>query len=255
VPQKYLKLAVILLAIILRKEVFAQQFESVKDVEEKGILYNRIHTFGLTVHSGGLGINYRPGKNLSGYSFLMGDFQLINMRHPKEVRSVNPFSDNNSGYIYGKLNAVFIARTGIGIRKTLNPKEGKGGVELSWSGFAGASWGLSKPVFLTIYQFDDQNGLSESIEKYNPQVHYPDNIAGRASGLKGWNELKIHPGFYASAALDFEFGKAPDRLKIVEAGTGVDVFPKAIPIMAFTESPRFFFSFFIRFLFGRKWNK
>ena len=254
-PQKYLKIPVVLFAIILQQALFAQQFESVKDIEEKGILYNRIHTYGLTVHSAGLGLNYRPGKNLSGYSFLMGDFQLLNMRHPKEVRSVNPFSDNNSGYIYGKLNALFIARSGIGIRKTLNAKEGKGGVEVSWSGFVGASWALYKPVYLTIYEFDDQNGVSENIEKYDPNKHYPDNIAGRASGLKGWNELKIQPGLYASFALDFEFGKMPDRLKIVEAGAGVDAFPKAIPIMAFNESPRYFLSFFIRFLFGKKWNR
>lgn len=234
---------------------FSQEFEEVKNIEEKGILYNRIQTFGLLVHSGGLGFTYRPGKMTSGYSSLNADFQLLNMKHPKEVKSVNPFSDNNSGYIYGKLNSVFIARSGIGVRKTLNPKESKGSVEISWSAYGGASFGIAKPVYLSVYYFDDQNGVTERIERYNPDNHYPDNIAGRASGLKGWNESKIYPGIYASAALDFEFGKEKERLRIVEVGSCIDLYPNAVPIMAFNKPSHYFFTFFLRILVGKKWNK
>ncbi|MEX1188741.1 MAG: hypothetical protein WED33_05740 [Bacteroidia bacterium] len=258
-PQTYLKKHVLALILLVSCSfssfLLSQEFEDIVGVEEKGILYNRISHYGIMLHTNGIGVNYRYGKNLSGYSYLMGDFQLLSMRHPKEVKSINPFSDNNSGFIYGKLNSVNILRTGIGKQKTLNAKGDKGGVEISLAGYAGASWAFVKPVYLTIFEFSDQIGVKEVIQRYDPAEHYPDNISGRASVLRGINELQIYPGLYASFLVNLEFGKEQTRLKMVETGATLDVFPKAIPMMAFSPNSNYFFTFFIRILMGKKWNK
>jgi hypothetical protein len=260
-PQNYLKktcaLRVLVLLVFLGASIpgFSQEYEDITGVEEKGILYNRINHFGFMLHTHGVGINYRHGKNLSGYSYLLGDFQLLSMRHPKEVKSINPFSDNNSGFIYGKLNSVNILRSGIGKQKTINSKGDKGGVEISLSGYAGASWAFVKPVYLTIFEISDQFGVDEVVAKYDPDIHYPDNISGRASALKGLDQLRIHPGLYGSFLINLEFGKEQTRLKMVETGATLDVFAKPIPMMAFAPKSNYFFNFFIRVLLGKKWNK
>lgn len=233
----------------------ASAAQDVNSVDEKGILYNRVKHLGLTIHSNGLGINYRPGKHLTGYSYLLGDFQLMTMKHPKEVKSVNPFSDNNNGFIYGKLNSLVMLRTGIGKQKTINAKGDRGGVEISLAGYAGASWGLVKPIYLSIYEFNDVNGVSESIERYNPDKHYPDNISGRASYFKGFGESSLAPGIYSSFLLNLEFGRDQKHMKMIEAGASIDVFAKPVQMMAFSPANTYFLTFFIRFLYGKQWNK
>lgn len=261
-PQTYLKKSVVCVILLvslastgLFTTLFAQENKDVIGVEEKGILYNRISNTGITLHSRGIGINYRYGKNLTGYSFLMGDFHLLTMRHPKEIKSINPFSDNNSGFIYGKLNTMTILRTGIGKQKTMNAKGDKGGVELSYGYFGGASWAFLKPVYLNIFEFSDDLGVTEVVEQYNPNTHYPDNISGRASMLKGLNEINIRPGLYANFLLNIEFHKEPSILRIIEAGVSADIYPQPIEIMAFSEKSNFFFTFFVRYMVGKKWNK
>jgi hypothetical protein len=228
--------------------------QSIAGVEEKGILYNRLKHAGGTLHSSGIGINYRYGKNLSGYKYLLSDFQLLTMKHPKEIKTVNPFSDNNAGFIYGKLNSLISIRTGIGRQHVLNPKGDQGGVEISISEFAGASWGFAKPVYLSIFEFTDQAGVKESIQKFNPDIHYPDNISGRAPFVKGFGETKIHPGLYFSFLMNFEFGREQTRLRMVETGVTLDAYLKPVEMMAFNPPSSYFLTFFIRYLYGRKWN-
>ena len=227
----------------------------VASVDETGILYSKVSHSGFMLHSSGLGINYRKGKHLTGYSYLLKDFALLTMRHPKEVKTINPYSDNNGGFIYGKLNSLIIARTGIGKQKTINARGDRGGVEFSYGFYGGASWGIAKPVYLTIYNFDDFKGVTESVERYNPDIHFPDNISGRASFFKGISKSRIYPGLYGSFLFNFEFGREQERLRMVETGISVDAFAKPIPIMAFNKNSNFFLTFFIRILVGKQWNQ
>jgi len=229
--------------------------QQIAGVEETGILYKYANNIGGTLHSSGLGINYRKGKHLTGYSFLMSDFSLLTMRSSKEVKTVNQFSDNNSGYIYGKLNSILILRTGLGKQKTINAKADKGGVEVGYGIYGGISWALLKPVYLNILYTTDQDGTQEKVERYDPLKHYPDNIGGRASYFKGLNEASIVPGMYGSFLLNFEFGKSQEKLKMLETGVCVDAFVKPIPIMAFNKSSNIFLTFFIRILYGKLWNR
>jgi hypothetical protein len=229
--------------------------QQIEGVEETGILYKYAHNIGATLHSRGLGINYRKGKHVTGYSFLMSDFSLLSMRDSKEIRTVNQFSDNNSGYIYGKLNSVWILRTGIGKQKTMNAKADKGGIEVSYGFYGGFSWAFVKPVYLTILYTNDQDGTQKRIERYDPLKHYPDNISGRASYFKGIKESSIVPGIYSSFLLNFEFGKNQEKLKILETGLTVDAYLRPIPMMAFNKSSNYFLTFFIRILYGKLWNR
>jgi len=42
-------------------------------------------------------------------------------------------------------------------------------------------------------------------------------------------------------------------VKALEVGAIIDAYPQEIPIMALTENNRFFLSFYITIMYGRKW--
>jgi hypothetical protein len=229
--------------------------QDIKGVEEKGIVYKYVKNSGFTLHTQGLGINYRRGKHLTGFSYRFWDFSIVSMKHPKEIRSVNPFSSNNGGFIYGKLIGLSMIRAGIGKQKAINKKGDIGGVELSYGYYGGFSLAIERPIYLNIFYVSDQTGVKEKVEKYNPDIHFPDNIAGRASIWKGFSEPKFHPGLYASFVLNAEFGKEPQKLHSLETGVTIDAFLNPIQIMAFNKPTNAYVTLFIRYLFGKKWNR
>ena len=250
ISRKYLGLAILLW--IFLGEV---QSQDIKGVEEKGILYKHVKHSGATLHTQGLGINYRIGKHLTGFNYRFWDFSAISLKHPKEIRSVNPFSSNNGGFIYGKLISLSILRAGIGKQKAINKKGDIGGIELSYGYYGGFSFGIARPVYLNIFYTSDQTGVKQRIEKYNPETHFPDNIAGRASIWKGFSEPEFHPGLYASFVLNAEFGRDPQKIHAFETGATIDAFLNPIQIMAFNKPTNAYFTLFIRYLFGKKWNR
>lgn len=229
--------------------------QSIPGVEETTIVYKHIQHGGAMLHSSGWGINYRRGKRLSGYSHLLGDAALLTMRHPKEIKSVNQFSDRNNGYVYGKMNSLIILRTGIGKHKTVNARGDAGGVEVGYAYYGGLSWGFVKPVYLTVFYQSEAEGVHEKVERYDPEKHYQDNISGRAPFFKGIEETSLYPGLYGSFLLNFEFGHSQQRLRMLETGVCIDLFPRPVPIMFGNNPNSYFFTFFIRMLFGKQWNR
>ena len=164
--------------------------QSIAGVEETGIVYRKIRSMGVYIHSRGTGLSFRRGINETGFRSAQFDFSLQTMRHPKEIRSVNPFSDNAVGYIYGKRNSIVKLRTGWVKQFILHPEGDKGGVETGFCLYGGATWALVKPVYLNVYYFDNNFGVRERTERYDPQLHYPDNISGRAPFLIGIGESR-----------------------------------------------------------------
>jgi len=248
-------LACFALFICCTQMVQAQTLE-IEGVEEIGIVYKEINHGGITVHSAGWGLNYRRGKNATGSSYRFLDFSLVNMRHPKEAKTFNPFFQNSNGYIYGKLNTLTVLRTGVGKLKELNSKGDKGGFAVAFSYFAGASFGLLKPVYLEIFNPDAGiNNPDFRTERYDPDKHFADNIYGGAPFFRGINELSIRPGVYANFNFNFEFGKSQQKIRMIETGAGIDLFAAETPIMAFNRNNYVFLTFHIRFIFGKRWNK
>jgi hypothetical protein len=177
------------------------------------------------------------------------------MRHPKETKVQNPYYDNSKGYVYGKLNSVFVVRGGFGYRKVMYSKENKGAVEIAWQAFAGPSLAFAKPVYLEIipesaYSHDDWF-LSE--ERYDPDRHYIDNIYGKAPFSRGFSEMKINPGGYAKFAINVEHSPEDEQIRALEAGVVFDLYAKPVSIMATENNKPFFLTLYLSLQFGRKW--
>jgi hypothetical protein len=222
--------------------------------EEKPPLLKKEWALGLTIHSAGWGVDFRRGKNITAFKKRVIEAEIISMRHPKEIRSVNPYFDNAKSFFYGKMNSLTVVRTGIGKHKVLFSKAERGGVEVRLNYSAGLSLGIAKPVYLNIlYPTGNEREFEVVIEKYDPDLHFIDNIYGRAPFTNGIMEIKPYPGGYAKLGISFEHGTWAEDLKIIEAGVALDLYGSKIPVMANTSNNPYYFNFYINLLYGRKW--
>lgn len=227
------------------------QFEAEMDTVGDNLLFRKEMSGSAIIHNNGWGIEFRVGKNRSIFNKFMYEANLIEMRDGKEIKTINPFFTNTRSYFYGKLNAVYMLRTGIGQQRMLNRKPYYGGVELRLFYSGGLSTAFAKPVYLNILNWDE--GYTY-IERYDPEEHFPDNIYGRASFFKGFDNLTVYPGIYAKAGLSVDFGTLNQRPKIVEVGVAFDLFPKGIPMMAFRDPNQFFMTLYLSFGLGKRYN-
>ena len=231
------------------------QFDAEIDTIGDNLLFRKEMSASGIIHNNGWGIEFRVGKNRSIFNKFMYEANLIEMRDGKEIKSINPFFTNTRSYFYGKLNAVYMLRTGIGQQRMLNRKPYYGGVELRLFYSGGLSTAFAKPVYLNIIQLG--NGQQQpyiTTQQYDPDQHFPEYIHGRASFFKGFNGLTVYPGIYAKAGLSVDFGTLNQKPKIIEAGVAIDLFPKGIPMMAFREPNQFFMTLYLSFGIGKRYN-
>jgi len=223
-------------------------------VEEKPPLMKGEIAFGLNVHtSGTLGLQFRKAKNLTGYKKFYLEADLVGMKHPKEIKSVNRYFTDAKAFVFGKQNNLTILRGGSGFEKTLYSKFEKNGVDIRFVYGGGLSLGITKPVYLNILEPTGKFGEFDIIvEKYDANKHFLDNIYGRAPFTYGLNQINLHPGAYGRVAFNFEYSPIYYDIKSLELGAIIDAFPKDIPIMALIDNKKFYFTFYMTFIYGRK---
>ena len=226
------------------------------DLLSDSVLYKKILSGGVIVHTQGFGACFQKGDNVSSLKTNFYEFSFVGMKSPKQIRSINPYFTNAKSYVYGKLNSVYFLRGGIGRSHLLNRKPYFGGVELRLSYSGGASIGFAKPIYLYVINFtSNPYEYTISTEKYDEDEHFYDNIYGRAPFTEGIDETKIYPGIYGRASLSFEFGPYKSKVNTLNAGAYFEIFPQGIKIMAFTDPKRFFFNLFLSYSFGKRYNK
>lgn len=241
--------------------------------EEKPILLRQEASFGVHLHTSGWGLEFKRGRNITGYKKLMFEAQIVSMKHPKEVKTINPYYENSKSFIYGKLNTFNIIRASVGKRHTIYSKADRTGVEVRFNYMGGLSLGITKPIYLEIVKQDPPNSGFNYIvtEKYNPDDpnHNIERIYGRAPFTYGLDEIKFHPGVFLKAGFNFEYAPFHEDIKAIEVGAALDAFPRRIHIMAADTNgdgipdsqnlehdktnKQFFLSFYITFIYGRKW--
>jgi hypothetical protein len=225
-----------------------------------GVLYEHVMTVGFLSHSNGFGINYRRGKNTTGYTKRIFEIEAATIKHTKEYKVYNPTRESK-GYIFGKSNALLALRGSIGHQKVIASKTDMGGIEIRYIYMAGVSMGILKPVYLKIEKDVPHSSLPQiSIEKYDPAKHGIHNINGKAPTLKGIDELKLIPGGFAKFGLSFEYGNDPTSVRTLEAGMMLDAYYKTVPIMydindsdGYDPNNQFFFGFYVSLNYGRRW--
>lgn len=229
--------------------------EPVYDSINDRVLLRREFTGGLILHSRGWGLHFRRGRNLSFKRSFQWEVDVVSLKSPKQIKTINPYFNNAKSYVYGKLNHVYIVRAGLGVKQLLNRKPYWGGIELRFIYYGGFSLALAKPVYLYILnysaEFDD---YTIDIERYNSKIHGLDNIYGRAPFTSGIENTSLHPGLYAKLGLNFEFGEYNSAIKAVELGGVIDFYPFPVTIMAENPVQSVFVTFYLSFSFGKRYD-
>ncbi|MDD3743661.1 MAG: hypothetical protein PHX54_08575 [Lentimicrobiaceae bacterium] len=246
--------AIVLFSLLWTSSLYAQQLDTYDTIGDN-LLFRKEITGSAIIHTNGWGLEFRKGTNRSIFTKLMWEANLLEMKDAKEIKSINQFFTNTKSYFYGKLNAVYILRAGIGRQHMLNRKPYSGGVEVRLFYSGGLAAGFTKPVYLNILK-PDQAAYRYIIvtERYNPDEHFPDNIYGRAGFFKGFDQLSVYPGAYAKVGLNIDFGTINQRPKTFEVGAVLDGFPKAIPTMAFRSPHNLFFTLYLSFGIGKRYD-
>lgn len=247
--------SLILLQAFIAASVSAQ---SVYD-DEGRTLYAREVYGGPIAHGDGWGGQFWYGKYRTAADRHLLGFEIVGMKHPKEIKSYNPYYEDSRGYFYGKSNSLLIFRPGYGRKHRITEKIRKSGVELNYVWAVGPSLALLKPVYLQIgYRVDSRDGPPyDSIieERYDPTRHFANNIYGRASWFRGFGELQVEPGVFGRLALNFEYAGDNTGLRALEVGTTLDAYAREVPIMAEVDgvvNKRFYLEFYLALQFGSK---
>jgi len=250
---------VLLLTFVLSASGVFAQLNIPQDTVSDNVLLTREHSFYGFIHSNGWGFGFRKGLNRDYFKKQMYEVEFTEMCSPKQTKSTTSLSNYSKSFYYGKINACYIVRSGVGYQYLLNQKPyWSGGVEVRGFVYAGAEIALAKPIYIkylpptfTGNYFTDSD---LSTLRYNPSNQNLSVIYSKASFFKGINQIKPYPGLYAKAGVNFEYGTYNTKITAIETGVILDYQPKAAPIMASIKNPNLIPTVYISFHFGKRYN-
>lgn len=226
--------------------------------DDTRVLYRKELYGGGMIHGDGWGLNFYHGKHRTAKDRRLLGVEITGMKHPKEIKSFNPFYEDSRGYFYGKQNTMLILRPTYGRKRQIADKIRRSGVEVNYVWGIGPSLAFVKPVYLQIGKPDNFPYDIIVTERYDPRVHDIQNIYGRASWFNGFGEMRIYPGGFGRFGFNFEHSGQASGIKAIEVGVCMDAYPVVIPIMAELEdvvNKQFFFQFYLSVLFGKKYTQ
>jgi hypothetical protein len=221
--------------------------------EQQKVFFRNERSLGILLNSDGFGLSYREGKRVDFLNKRFFEIELGNLKHSKEYRyTYNNYGGGSGSFVFGKLNAVYFLRGGLGRQHEIFKKADLGGVAVRYFYSAGPVLALYKPIYYrvlyqvsgSIYYFEIRE------EKFDVSIHDPTLIYSKASFFKGLDETKALPGLYAKTGFNFEYSRQDKIIHAIEMGAQINAFPKEIPIMAAPHNKAIFFSLFLSYRIG-----
>ncbi|HOF15324.1 MAG TPA: hypothetical protein PLF32_00340 [Bacteroidales bacterium] len=207
-----------------------------------------------SMHTNGLGIGARIGKQHNIHYKSGIDIELTYYKHIKEQRArINYmiYDLENKSFVYGKLNYFIQPRVGYGFTRIINTKPYWGGISTGYFLYGGVSIGIAVPIYLQIIYIENSDYTIKT-ERYNPEIHDLSNIYSSASFTKGLAKTKIHPGLYLKTGFSFDFSSEDSHIMALDFGLNTDIYFPAVKLMASSNDKYFFITGFIAFHFGKR---
>ncbi len=233
--------------------------------QKKGVIYNTETSCDFRLHTNGLlAIGFNKAKIKTYYLTRFVHFEIGEIKHPKENRyNINRnflSGPPTSSFVYGKQNALFALRAGLGQKRYYSERARRKGIRVGLSYEAGPVLGLIKPYYLDIIVNESGSSRPTIIQvRYSEetlgQFLNPWNIAGYSGLFKGMNEITLMPGLQIQAALHLEWGSEDEILQAFEMGFMLDAFPKKIPLLIELEDNKnrpFFLNLFLNLQLGKR---
>ena len=218
--------------------------------EQQKVFFRNERSIGIMLNSDGIGLSYREAKRINYLNKRLWEIDAATLKHPKEYKVSNPYTQATSTFVFGKLNSVIYLRGGIGRQHELFSKADFGGVAIRYFYSGGAVVSLYKPIYYRVLYSVSDFVYELREEKFEESIHQPLDIYSKAPFTKGLNEIKLLPGIYAKGGFNFEYSKEDKVIHAIELGAQINAFPKTIPIMASPDNKAIFFSLFASYRFG-----
>ncbi len=231
--------------------IFPEVFSQGEIDEQQKLFFRNERTFGITLYSTGYGGSYRYGKRINFFNQKLYEIGLNVIKHPKEVRTSNPWFQDSKRFVFGKENVFFNLHVGLGFQRIKYKKVDKGGIAVRFLYAGGLSLGILKPVYYEVLTPVSLYEYTLTTEKFNAALHKPTDIYGRASFFKGFGEIQVVPGLYGRVGVNFEFGKRDPLVSAIEIGVTLDAYYKKVRIMASDDNKQFFPAIYASFRFGK----
>lgn len=198
--------------------------------------------------SGGLigGVIFRTSKRVSDRMYQSIGFELMNVKHPLEVRTTSVIGNQ---FIFGKSNYLYAIRAQYGRELVLFRKASQQGVEIKAVMAVGPSIGLLAPYYIDYT--NDPNSLS-TIRSAPYRNQRFENILGTGRLFQGIQESKLKIGGNFKAALSFELGTLKSHVTGIETGFLIDAYTSKIDLMPAVENDAVFPTAFITLFYGRR---
>ena len=262
-----MKNIILVLVIILSATTFTQaqkiNKERKKFREDKGVTYEKEFGVDIRPHTNGFAIAGNYGIIKTYYKTQVFQFEITELRHPREVRQSfdffnTPLGNTSRSFVFGKQNSFYALHLGYGGKRYFSEKANRKGVAIGMTYSIGPSLGITKPYYLQLRRFE-QNPIDYSVvnEKYSPENASEflniNSIFGGAGFSYGLDELSVMPGGHAKIGLHLDWGAFDEFIKAIEAGITVDVYPKKIALMVTEDNPSIFLNFYIAVQLGKRW--
>jgi hypothetical protein len=242
----------ILISIMLSVSSLVQVLGQGEIDDQVRALFRDESTFGIFLNSNGFGINYRYGFYRNVRNQLIVDADLAYVKHPKEVKTQVAYDYSTRRYVYGKENLFWELKGTVGWQKELYRKYDKNGISVRWYYAGGLALGFIKPIYYEVFDWPiEGEEIKWEFKKFD--THFDQaQIGGRGPFFMGFDELSLVAGLTGKTGLSFEYSRRDAVLHALEAGIGLTIYPKEIPIMATDVQNNFlFFSLTVGYRFGR----
>lgn len=228
-------------------------FLSVRAQTQDSYEYNSEFTWGINKNSsGGLigGFTFKKAKKRSERVLETYGLEIMNVKHPQEVRKNSPYTGNY--FIYGKSNYLYAIRPQYGRDYILFTKAPQQGVEIKAVIAAGPSIGIVAPYY--IERTVDNSYFASIHEQYDPANpnHSFNNILGTGNLFEGIGDSKIQMGGNLKAALNFELGMVKSQVTGFEVGFLVDAYFNEVILMPTAENKSVFPTVFFTLFYGNR---
>lgn len=235
----------ILWAFVLAVVSLTTGFGQTLDVYE----YQSEFVWGINKNtSGGLigGFVFKKSRKLTDRMFETFGLEIMNVKHPQEVRRNSPYSGNF--YSFGKNNYLYAFRFQYGRDLVLFKKAPQQGVEIKAVGAIGPSLGIVAPYYVEWGSIDMPFTIRE---QYHPGIP-EENILGPGHLFEGLGESNLAIGANLKLAINFEFGAFKSQVTGFEGGFLLDAYAKEIEMVPSAKNYWAYPTFFITFFYGSR---
>ena len=230
----------------------------------KGVVYSTERLFEIRPHLQGFSIATKKGKLYSYYktsyqSYEFGFYKDARERR-QEIFGERIGTTSRDPFIYGKRSQFFTFRLTYGQKTYLSEKTRRKGVAMGFIYEGGASLGLIKPYFLRVIRRDPDlldptvETITYSEDTRNDFLDF-DNIYGGTSFWRGLTDITPTLGLHGKVGLHWAIGAFEEKVKAIEVGLMIDIFPREIPLMVEREDINNSFllaKFYASYQFGRR---